>query len=108
MADDKDTPTRSSNMEKAEGGRWTSDPDTVEVADRYKDGVGETDENAGGISNRPLSEERGRQGNLPDRGTSRIEHPADEGTEDVVTRTDRSDTPRRFEEGDDASPGTKT
>jgi hypothetical protein len=34
---DKDMPNPASNMEKAEGDRWTSDPDTVEVADRYKE-----------------------------------------------------------------------
>jgi hypothetical protein len=79
---DTDTPRRSSNMEKAEGGPWTSDPDTVEVADRYSEGVGGVDENTGGLSNRPLSEEVERQHNLPDRGTSR----AEEGAEGDVER----------------------
>jgi hypothetical protein len=72
-SNDKDTPTRSSNMEKAEGGRWTSDPDTVEVSERYSEGIGETNENSGGISNRPLEEEVERQDILPDRGTRRTE-----------------------------------
>jgi hypothetical protein len=45
---DKDMPNPASNMEKAEGDRWTSDPDTVEVADRYKEGAGKTDEKTGG------------------------------------------------------------
>jgi hypothetical protein len=69
-------------MEKAEGGRWTSDPDTVEVADRYSEGVGGVEENTGGLSNRPLSEEVERQHNLPDRGTSG----AEEGAEGDVER----------------------
>lgn len=62
---DKDTPSRSANMEKAEGDRWTSDPDTVEVADRYAEGAGKNTEKGGGIS---LSEEIDRQESLPDRG----------------------------------------
>lgn len=60
------------------GNRWTSDPDTVEVADRYAEGIGETDESSGGISNRELSEEIGRQENLPDRGKSRREQEAEQ------------------------------
>lgn len=75
---DKDLPSRSANMEKAEGDRWTSDPDTVEVADRYAEGAGKTTEESGGISNRPLSEERNRQESLPDRGTSRSEEQREE------------------------------
>lgn len=78
MADDKTTPSRSADMHKAEGERWTSDPDTVEVADRYAEGVGENIEQGGGISNRPLSEEISRQESLPDRGTSRSEEQRDE------------------------------
>ena len=70
---DKQTPTRASNMEKAEGSRWTSDPDTVEVADRYSEGIGGTNENSGGMSNRPLEEGVDRQHTLPDRGTGRNE-----------------------------------
>lgn len=70
---EKDSPTRSSDLEKAEGDRWTSDSDTVEVADRYSEGVRDVDEGTGGISNRPLSEEVERQHNLPDRGKSRGE-----------------------------------
>lgn len=68
---DKETPTRASNRDKAEGERWTSDPDTVEVADRYAESAGETD--TGGVSNRPLSEEISRQEDLPERGTSKRE-----------------------------------
>jgi hypothetical protein len=73
MPDDKDRPNPTSNREKAEGDRWTSDPDTVEVADRYSEGVGKTNENSGGISNRELSEEIERQHNVPDGGTERGE-----------------------------------
>jgi len=32
--DDKDMPNRASNMEKAEGDRWTSESDTVERRDQ--------------------------------------------------------------------------
>jgi hypothetical protein len=71
MAEDNDLPNPASNVEKAEGDRWTSDPDTVEVADRYSEGAGKTNENSGGISNRELSEEVERQHELPERGTAR-------------------------------------
>lgn len=67
-----------SKRDKAEGDRWTSDPDTVEVADRYAEGTGEIKEESGGISNRPLSEEISRQEALPDRGTSRSEEQREE------------------------------
>ena len=79
MQDDKDRPNRASNIVKAEGDRWTSDPDAVEVADRYTEGVGKVNENTGGISNRELSEETDRQGNLPGRGTSRDKRNVEEG-----------------------------
>jgi hypothetical protein len=74
---DKDMPNPASNMEKAEGDRWSSDPDTVEVADRYKEGSGKTDEKTGGISNRELPQEIERQGELPERGTASGEHRAE-------------------------------
>ena len=70
---DKNTPTRSSNMDPAEGERWISDPDTVEVADRNSEGISDIDEGTGGISNRPLAEEISRQHNVPERGTSKRE-----------------------------------
>ena len=85
---DKDTPTRSSNMHKAEGERWTSDPDTVEVADRYAEGAGKTNEGAGGISNRPLSEEAKRQESLPERTKSRTEETG-EGRRDDTEGVER-------------------
>ena len=34
--DDKDMPNRASNMEKAEGDRWTSESDTVERRDQER------------------------------------------------------------------------
>jgi hypothetical protein len=98
MADnpDKNTPTRSSNMHKAEGERWTSDPDTVEVADRNAAGIGDTAEDTGGISNRPLSDEIKRQESLPPRRTSSKET----ASEDVAARTGRGDepAPRNYDE----------
>ena len=51
--------------------------DTVEVADRYAEGVGKKNEGTGGISNRELPEEIERQHKLPDRGTSRGEREAE-------------------------------
>jgi hypothetical protein len=72
---DQDRPNQNANKSKAEGERWTSDADTVRNADRdehperlYDDD--DTDD-AGGITNRPLSEEIGNQEALPDRGTNR-------------------------------------
>lgn len=80
---DKNIPSRSANMEKAEGDRWTSDPDTVEVADRYAEGIGDENEGAGGISNRPLSDEVKRQESLPERTTSRSEATGDNRPDDT-------------------------
>jgi hypothetical protein len=88
MADNKDTPSRSANMHKAEGERWTSDPDTVEVRERYAEGVGENMEQGGGISNRPLSEEISRQESLPERNKSRSEETG-EGRRDETTGVER-------------------
>lgn len=74
-----------SAMEKPEGDRWTSDPDTGEVEDRYSEGIGDIDEGTGGISNRPLPEEVERQRNLPERGMSRDEerYEGEPGEEEV-------------------------
>ena len=49
-------------------------------------------DNAGGITNRPLSEEVESQQHLPERGT--------QTTDDVLNRSteERYDTPRRYEE----------
>lgn len=56
---DQDTPTRSSNMEKAEGDREDA-PDA-----QYQKGGGS------GITNRPLDEEIKNQDDLPARGDSK-------------------------------------
>ena len=76
---DQDRPNQNANKSKAEGERWTSDPDTVRNADRdenpdrlYNDDEDDDeDDDAGGITNRPLSEEIGNQEALPARGTNR-------------------------------------
>lgn len=72
---DQDWPNQNANKSKAEGERWTSDADTVRNADRdenperlYHD---DDDDNAGGITNRPLSQEIDNQEALPERGTNR-------------------------------------
>ena len=56
---DQDTPTRSSNMEKAEGDRDDA-PET-----RYEQGSG------AGITNRPLGEEIEEQKEVPARGDAK-------------------------------------
>ena len=72
---DQDKPNQNANKSKAEGERWSSDDKTVRNADRdespeqlYDDG---DSDNAGGITNRPLSEEVQNQGDLPARGTKK-------------------------------------
>ena len=72
---DQDRPNHNANKSKAEGERWESEPDTMRNADRdenperlYEEDSGD---DAGGITNRPLSEEAGNQEALPDRGTTR-------------------------------------
>jgi hypothetical protein len=71
---DKSTPTRSANMEKAEGDRSTVEENIKESESSsgaaYRD---ENGDNAGGITNRPLDEEVGNQQALPDRGHSKSE-----------------------------------
>ena len=72
---DPNMPNQASNKSKAEGERWQSESDTVENADRtenperlYDD---EDSDDAGGITNRPLSEEVANQASLPARGAER-------------------------------------
>jgi len=72
---EQDSPNQAARKHKAEGERWSSEPDTVRNADRaenpersYDDEDGDT---AGGVTNRPLPEEVDNQASLPDRGTSR-------------------------------------
>ncbi|HJR59785.1 MAG TPA: hypothetical protein VJ813_10315 [Vicinamibacterales bacterium] len=91
----QDRPNQNANKDKAEGERWSSEPDTVRKADRdenpeqlYEDeGAGD----AGGITNRPLPEEIGSQEALPDRGTSRdrTANPDPTRTEGDYTEKDR-------------------
>jgi hypothetical protein len=72
---DQDRPNQAANKSKAEGDRWTSESDSVINADRdehperlYEDkDTGE----GGGITNRPLSDEKRHQEELPERGTNR-------------------------------------
>ncbi len=58
---DQDRPNQNANKSKAEGERWSSDENTVRNADRDEtpDAAYTTNDadNAGGITNRPLSEE---------------------------------------------------
>jgi hypothetical protein len=72
---DPNNPNQASNKGKAEGERWTSDPDTVENADRDENPEQLYDEGdstgAGGITNRPLSDEKANQASLPKRGENR-------------------------------------
>ena len=70
--DDKDTPNRAANKDKAEGERWESEegviPNSESSTDRrYRD---ENGDNAGGITNRGIGEEIENQNTLPDRGRS--------------------------------------
>ena len=72
---DQDSPNQNAGKSKAEAERWSSEPTEVRNADRdehperlYED---EDTDNAGGITNRPLSEEIDNQEGLPARGTNR-------------------------------------
>ncbi len=71
---DNNTPSRSANMEKAEGDRSTAEKNINESESasgaRYRD---ENEDNAGGITNRPLDEEIDNQADLPHRGQSKNE-----------------------------------
>ncbi len=70
--DDKTIPNRASNMEKAEGDRWSSDSDTVERRDREQDDMRQNRTDPGaGITNRSDEEERENQASLPDRGDAK-------------------------------------
>jgi hypothetical protein len=74
MADPK-IPNQASTKSKAEGERWKSDPDTIENADRDENPEALYDsedvDDAGGITNRPLTDEVENQGSLPRRGEQR-------------------------------------
>lgn len=70
---DKDTPNRPANNDKAEGERWSSEQDVVPNSDSTSRGYENDRDNAGGITNRPLSEEIDNQNSLPDRGNSQAD-----------------------------------
>ena len=71
---DKDTPNRPANKDKAEGERWRSDQDAIPDSESSTSrGYEDDGDNAGGITNRPLSEEVDNQNSLPDRGSSQAD-----------------------------------
>lgn len=72
MNDDKNMPNQTANKSKAEGERWQSEPDTVEQRDRSGEDQ-TTGSEGGGITNRPLDEERESQRHVPERGSTREE-----------------------------------
>jgi hypothetical protein len=70
---EQDRPNRDSNMEPAEGSRGNTNVERGQ-SELPPAAFGEAEQdrdNAGGISNRPLGEEQGRQENLPPRGERR-------------------------------------
>ena len=69
---DNDTPNRSANKDKAEGERWSSEQDVIPNSESSTDrNYGDQDQDdAGGITNRPLGEEIDNQNALPERGRS--------------------------------------
>jgi hypothetical protein len=69
MEQNRDNRNPAANKSRAEGDRWTSEADTVERVDREAERQIPADE-AGGITNRPLEEEKRNQDRLPDRGGS--------------------------------------
>ena len=74
---DQDTPNQNANKSKAEGDRWSPEQNSASNADRDTHPEEQYDaddsDNAGGITNRPLSDEIGNQEALPERGTTRDE-----------------------------------
>jgi hypothetical protein len=71
MAEQKppNEPNRASGTTKAEGERWT--PESENAGVRERSGYLHTDDDAAGITNRPLDEEMANQASLPERGKSR-------------------------------------
>ncbi len=71
----QDRPNQSSNKSKAEGERWSSEENSIRNADQDEVPVqqhdGDDTADAGGITNRPISEEISHQEDLPQRGTAR-------------------------------------
>lgn len=71
---EKDTPNRPANKDKAEGERWRSEQDVIPDSESSTGRSYEDDgDDAGGITNRPLSEEIDNQNSLPDRGNSQAD-----------------------------------
>jgi hypothetical protein len=71
---DKDTPNRPAIKVKAEGERWRSEQDVIPDSESSTGRSYEDDgDDAGGITNRPLSEEIDNQNSLPDRGNSQAD-----------------------------------
>lgn len=68
---DRNVPNPAASKSKAEGERWQSESDTVERRERESTFAGDSSDEAGGISNRPLDEETENQEAVPDRGKSR-------------------------------------
>jgi hypothetical protein len=71
----QDAPDQNTGKSKTQGERWRSESTTIRNADRDEHPErlyeGEQTDNAGGITNRPLSEEIDNQEGLPARGTTR-------------------------------------
>ena len=74
---DNNTPNQNANKSKAEGDRWSAEEtsatkraENTDIAANYDD---TNNDNAGGITNRPIGEERENQEALPNRGASRDE-----------------------------------
>ena len=92
---DQDRPNSNARKSKAEGERWSSDDESVRNADRdeHPEQLYDTNDSddAGGITNRPLSEEVGNQESLPERGTSRERRESPDATrrEGDDTETER-------------------
>lgn len=71
---EKDTPNRPANKDKAEGERWRSEQDVIPDSESSTGRSYEDDgDDAGGITNRPLSEEIDNQNSLPDRSNSQAD-----------------------------------
>ena len=71
---DKDTPNRPANKDKTEGERWSSEQDAIPDSESSTArGYEDDGDDAGGITNRPLSEEIDNQNSLPDRGNSQAD-----------------------------------
>ena len=85
---DQNMPNDASRKSKAEGERWS--PDSENATSEQRSGYTNTDEDAAGISNRPLGQEVSNQQSLPGRGESRPGAHAGHGdTDDDQRRSER-------------------